>query len=292
MSFHPRMYASVQGFEPLCAVRCLSFDQMTIDHWRVRVRAQAGGRYVSMHPRFVFILDGRQLSLTTDRQAAPQICACCYIPGGLEVWGRMAQSGELRHLDLHLSHRRLLQITGPDTPLHRPVFLPEAGVLAGLTALLTEETDRPCRSAQHTERLAEALIVEFFHHARTMTRPYSAQQAAFADVALYVRRNMEQRISVDQLATLSCMSRTGFNREFRAAMGTSPYQWVMQMKIAHAKQLLKQGVPFVQVADATGFADQAHFNRVFKAATGLAPGFWIKEQSSGAVGPNLQDIST
>ncbi|SNR43485.1 helix-turn-helix domain-containing protein [Puniceibacterium sediminis] len=292
MSFHPRMFTSVRGFEPLCDVRCLAFDQMTIDYWRVRGRARAGGHYVSMHPRLVFVLDDRRLGLTADKAAAPLACACCYIPGGMEVWGRVEQPGELRHLDLHLSHRRLQALIGPNTPLDKPIFLTEWDDLAGLTNLLVEEAQHPRRSRAHIERLAETLILELFHQAGSADQSDDPHETRLKQLGLYVRRNMEHRISVGDLATVTGMSRTNFTRIFRETSGQSPYQWVMEMKIGHAKNLLQQGMPFVEVASATGFSDQAHFNRMFKAATGLAPGSWIKQQDSDQFGSILQDIHT
>ena len=36
MTFHPRMYAAVQGFQPLAELRSLALDRMVVDYWRVK----------------------------------------------------------------------------------------------------------------------------------------------------------------------------------------------------------------------------------------------------------------
>ncbi|PIL21384.1 hypothetical protein P775_05185 [Puniceibacterium antarcticum] len=237
----------------------------------------------------VILLDNRYMSVTADRTALPQKCACGYVPGGVEFWGKLERPGPLRHLDIHLSQQRLSEIVAPDMPLKRPLFLTGAGTLAGLAEVLTQEAVNPQRPQHHTEHLAEALILEFFHLARTATDP---SQAHFPKLATYIQQNMDQRISIESLATLSGMSRSGFGRKFRKFLGVSPHQWVMEIKIEHAKTLMLRDTPFVEVADATGFADQAHFNRMFKAVAGQTPSFWIKRHRLAEVGENIQDIAT
>ena len=49
MTFHPRMYAAVQGFQPLAELRSLALDRMVVDYWRVKGSASAGGSH------FVFL---------------------------------------------------------------------------------------------------------------------------------------------------------------------------------------------------------------------------------------------
>lgn len=294
MSFHPRMYASVHGFQPLHRLRSLDLGQMAVDYWHVQCETQAGGRYVSMHPRFVLLLDGRKLSLARNRHDIPRPCAAAYIPAGLELWGQTNRPGPLRHLDIHLPLKRLKELTGHGIPLDRPVFLPDLEGLDALAQVLIGECRAPSRAPHHAAMLAQALILEMLHRSPPVAGPATNNGTARPGTWLTILRahvfeNMDRRIPVERLAELAGMSRTHFNRIFRHETGLSPYQWVMDIRIGHAKALLRKGVPFVEVASITGFADQAHFNRAFKAATGLAPGLWIKEHTGAAPDPNLQD---
>ncbi len=47
-------------------------------------------------------------------------------------------------------------------------------------------------------------------------------------------------------------------------MGLPPHAWLVQARLQKARQLLKQGVQIVMVAQQCGFSDQSHFNRHFK----------------------------
>ncbi|MEM8957572.1 MAG: AraC family transcriptional regulator [Pseudomonadota bacterium] len=289
MSFHPRMYANVSGFEPVSAVQCLLLDRMVVDYWHVRVPTQARGRYVSMHPRFVFLLDGKRITLCHGDMAHPVECAACFIPAGLEVRSSLMHSTQLRHVDIHVSLNQLKSLVGGSDTVKRPVFLRDAVRVETLAATLAQECESKSRNSAHSIVLSEALILEFFHLAGSPARPHSADALSLAALRSYVMANLQGRIAVSDLARASNMSRSHFNRIFRAETQQSPYQWVLSLRVEHAKELVREGHSFAEAADASGFADQAHFNRVFKSVTGLVPSFWMNEHADPCDGRKLQD---
>jgi len=61
-------------------------------------------------------------------------------------------------------------------------------------------------------------------------------------------------------------------REFRRHFGCTVGELVRRLRVAHAAQILAESVmPIQEIADLTGFADQAHFTRIFKTHTGTTP---------------------
>lgn len=287
MSFHPRMYAAVQGFQPLGELKTLALDRMVVDYWRVEGRAGAGGRYASIHPRFVLILDDGRLSLSRRRDGAAELAAGCYIPAGLEIRGRLDEAAELRHVDIHLPLNRLRELAPPDTALDRPVILPDLGPLAPLAGLLRDECAAAKPSAQRGEALARAAVTEMFHLGRA--GQLGGDATWLNRLRAHVLERMAHRIAIDDLARTAGLSRTHFNRSFRRATGQSPYRWVLGLKLGYAKRLLVHGVPCAEVAQLTGFADQAHFSRSFRTETGAAPAHWARGQAVRANGPIVQD---
>jgi AraC family transcriptional regulator len=283
------MFSALHGFEPTGPAQSRIFDQMTVDYWQVEVRPEAAGRYVSMHPRFVLMLDDRRISLATDRARPPVPCLASYIPAGLEVWSRLDTPGPLRHLDIHLSSRRLKAIAGSDAARAAPVLLTDLGTLAPLAQALCDECREPARTADHAERLAQLVVLEVLHRGRAEAPAIAPVGQWLADLRAHVVANLNQRIAVDDLAAIAGMSRTHFNRRFREVAQCSPYQWVLGLRVDQARQLLRGQLPLAEVASITGFADQAHFSRVFKAMTGMAPGRWMNGQGTGEPDPNLQD---
>jgi AraC family transcriptional regulator len=65
-----------------------------------------------------------------------------------------------------------------------------------------------------------------------------------------------------------------FARQFKAATGMPPHQYVIARRVERAKQLLLDGDDFSlgQVAAHAGFADQSQFSHHFKRLVGITPG--------------------
>ncbi|WP_246678140.1 helix-turn-helix transcriptional regulator [Mesorhizobium sp. B1-1-7] len=59
-------------------------------------------------------------------------------------------------------------------------------------------------------------------------------------------------------------------------MGVPPRRWQMQARIDRAKAMMAhEAASLGDIAEATGFFDQAHLTRVFKAVVGVTPGAWV-----------------
>lgn len=81
-----------------------------------------------------------------------------------------------------------------------------------------------------------------------------------------------QPLTLQQLADAAGTSVRQFTRAFRAEHGVSPHQYILGRRIAHARQLIRQGLPLADVAAQCGFADQSQFTRTFARLTGSTPG--------------------
>ncbi len=85
------------------------------------------------------------------------------------------------------------------------------------------------------------------------------------------------RTSNGDLARRVHMSINGFIRLFRQAVGVSPQEYHMRLRVDHSCLLLhhtRQSVD--QIAEATGFCDRYHFTRVFRRFRGLGPATFRK----------------
>jgi AraC-like DNA-binding protein len=86
--------------------------------------------------------------------------------------------------------------------------------------------------------------------------------------------------SVAELAAACGVSAGQFSRAFRRTLGTSPHQWLLKQKIAHAKCLLQGKKSISEIAFTCGFADQSHLTRVFLRKVGITPGEWRRAKYS------------
>jgi transcriptional regulator GlxA family with amidase domain len=68
------------------------------------------------------------------------------------------------------------------------------------------------------------------------------------------------------------MSRYHFLRTFRQALGVTPYQLLLNLRLRRAAMALKtSGKPIAQVAFAAGFGDLSTFNARFREVIGMTP---------------------
>ena len=91
----------------------------------------------------------------------------------------------------------------------------------------------------------------------------------------YVEQNYREKITVEELANLSGYSPSHFARVFTKVYNTSPIQYLNQIRIMHAKNLLRTGqYTMAQIAQECGFANVYYFSRCFKQLTGITPAKW------------------
>jgi len=71
------------------------------------------------------------------------------------------------------------------------------------------------------------------------------------------------------------ISYSHFRRVFKASTGVAPRQYLLNLRINRAKQLIEDGgSKLSEVARALGFEDPFYFSRLFKQKTGVAPSQW------------------
>lgn len=91
----------------------------------------------------------------------------------------------------------------------------------------------------------------------------------------YMEQNYRDKITVEELAVRSGYSASHFARIFTKVYNTSPIQYLNQIRILHAKNLLRTGqYTMGQIAQECGFSNVYYFSRCFKQITGTTPGKW------------------
>lgn len=114
-------------------------------------------------------------------------------------------------------------------------------------------------------------------HAR-IARPLAAGPRHRFDVVRdYLRANLSERISLNELAALVSLSPYHFQRQFKAQYHVTPHQMLMAFRLYRASQLLAAGLPAADVAASVGLTDQAHLTRCFAIRYGITPSRYQKQ---------------
>ncbi len=88
----------------------------------------------------------------------------------------------------------------------------------------------------------------------------------------WFRRHLGDPISISDAADRAGLSSSHFRTEFRQATGFSPLDYLTQLRLREAKQLLANSTkPVTDIAFELGFTSSQYFSTVFRKYTGLTP---------------------
>ena len=90
----------------------------------------------------------------------------------------------------------------------------------------------------------------------------------------YIEEHLDAGPTLAQMAAAVGLNPYHFARQFKAATGLPPHQYVIARRVERAKELLQAGtdVSLAEVALRAGFSDQSQFSHHFKRLVGVTPG--------------------
>ncbi len=118
-------------------------------------------------------------------------------------------------------------------------------------------------------RLARELVVAPFREggqAQYIDTPLPELDPAdpFLEVLSWAQANLAQQITISDLAKRAAMSKRNFARRFLAALGTTPYRWILHQRLHLAQRMLETSdLPVDAIAQASGFATAANLRARF-----------------------------
>jgi AraC family transcriptional regulator len=296
-SFHPRLAGprlpetielSYKGGQPVAQLR-KSWSGVSANIAEMRCDGKLHVDLGANAPRLSIVLEevgGRFEIETRDWRSqnaaheSPQPLSL--IAAGLDAHGRADGMRFMRHLVLQFDAATLAKMTDEALDLSsifatRLMFADP--IIMRLAQLFAEECtrDEP-HSRLYGDNLSVALLLALSR--LNAPRPASIGNGRLAPwqlrrVTEYLVAHVAEDVELQTMSDLVKMSRSYFSRAFKMSTGLAPHQWLMQARIAKAKELLlTSDHPLAQIAIDVGFADQAHFTRTFGRAVGESPGAW------------------
>jgi len=231
----------------------------------------AGGDPLGLHcPRAAAFLRG------LDRRRVPL--------GGISGGGViLARAGLMagRRFTVHWQHFDALRELSPDHLMERRLFVIDRDrfTCAGGSAPL--DMMHALITAHHGVELAQR-VADWFIHTRLreaddpqksgLGERYGVRDPILLAVANLMDGHIADPLSAAQLASLSGLSARHLQRRFEAGVGVPLMRFYRDMRLDKARELLSQtGLPVLEVALATGFANGAHFARAFRDRFGAPP---------------------
>src|SRR6516165_8952543 len=129
------------------------------------------------------------------------------------------------------------------------------------------------------ESLANVLAVHLIRHVLAPRSPARGRDGTLPRgrlraVVEYIEEHLDGGPTLAQLAAVVRLNPYHFARQFKAATGLPPHQYVILRRVERAKQLLQAGtdLSLAEVALHAGFSDQSQFSHHFKRLVGVTPG--------------------
>ncbi len=125
-------------------------------------------------------------------------------------------------------------------------------------------------SAQSTERKKRMESYNQYSHRRTLT----------ADISEYLSQNLSSPITLKDISEKFSYSTSSIKRIFKAEMGSSVMTHLSNLRLARAKELLKdKGNSIEYIANQVGFSNIYYFSNFFKAKVHKSPTEYRRQYS-------------
>lgn len=124
---------------------------------------------------------------------------------------------------------------------------------------------------QYTAELLISLIRDDIRSASTMTENNSASELV-RKITEYMETNLNKKITIAELAGMTNTGKTYIEKAFRNEFGTGAIERFINMKIARAKEYIRErDYNISQIAELLGYDSVHYFSRQFKKVTGMSP---------------------
>ncbi len=128
------------------------------------------------------------------------------------------------------------------------------GKLASLLALLMEESRTPCREIHGADKKRD-----------------------LREVKEYLEEHYQEKVNLDDLAERFFVNKFYLTRIFKEQFGVPVTSYLLQVRVTHAKQLLRfSDLSVEEVAYRCGMNDANYFSRMFRKIEGTSPGEFRK----------------
>jgi transcriptional regulator GlxA family with amidase domain len=184
---------------------------------------------------------------------------------------RCASHLRQRYPTLRVDHKRRLVKDGP--------FYTSAGLSGGVDlalALIEEDYGKQVALSVGRE-LMTYLTPKDQPNDHSRQHDYGSQPIdRFGELVAWIMRNLQDNLTVKRMAKQACMCPAHFTRAFRSVFGTTPGEFVENLRLNEARRRLSSRRNTVRsVAASVGFRDPSAFRRAYARRFGPAPASYL-----------------
>lgn len=129
------------------------------------------------------------------------------------------------------------------------------------------------------KKLAQSKEFELLHKQPYVNRYSKKEQKRIREIYALVDDRYQNKITVDEVASLCNLTKPAFCRYFKKTTGSTFINFLNQYRISQAKRLLLSGKNISETCYECGFESLSYFNRIFKKVTTENPSEFKKRHS-------------
>jgi AraC family transcriptional regulator len=219
-----------------------------------------------------------------SRVVPPPAGSILLVPAGRSAWWRWSDHSDSLHV--FLAPELVERVAAEEFDLDPGrVSLPPLDGLhlpqlrSAMLAVNDELTADAAGGRLAAESLANLLAVHLIRNASAPRPPARRTDGALPQgrlraVVEYVEEHPDTALTLEQMAAAARLSVYHFARQFKAATGLPPHQYVIARRVERARQLLqgRSDLSLAELAIDAGFSDQSQFTHHFKRLVGVTPG--------------------
>lgn len=158
--------------------------------------------------------------------------------------------------------------------------------LAAVLRAMAQEVRHGCPSgALYAESLSIGVATRLLHRAaRSFAVPRERGKLTGVQarrVSEQVRERVGHHLSIEDLAQSTGFSKTQFVRLFKNTFGCTPHQYIVQVRLAHARaHIVGSDQSLSDIAEAAGFSSQSHMTTAFMRVHRTTPGSLRRPRST------------
>lgn len=137
---------------------------------------------------------------------------------------------------------------------------------------LVEVFERYSLSVAIKEKLTDAVSLI----SQTISDEHYVLPADIQRIADTIVSHSTDEFSLDELSSEVYVSKYHLIRKFKASVGLTPHQFLIQVRVRNAQKAINEGNRLIDAAVDNGFYDSSHFNKCFERIVGTTPSDYEK----------------